>query len=59
MYVMVKQKGNMSDSLQKNVTIRFDPKKLWIEYFSTERWSDDIVDISYLDYLIWYVEYTV
>lgn len=56
---MVKQKGNMSDSLQKNVILRFDQKKLWIEYFSTERWSDDIVDISYLDYLIWYVEYTV
>lgn len=33
MYVMVKQKGNMSDSLQKNVTLRFDPQKIMNRIF--------------------------
>lgn len=33
MYVMVKQKGNMSDSLQKNVTLRFEQKKIMNRIF--------------------------
>lgn len=33
MYVMVKQKGNMSDSLQKNVTLRFEQNKIMNRIF--------------------------